>query len=65
MCDKIPNLKHVVILPNPAESGTKIYDGTWQFSKLNEHLPNGSVHELPKVEFDDPCLILFTVSFLI
>lgn len=58
----LPSLRHVFILQNPLNTEKKLFQGTWDFAKLSEALPNGVKHELPDVKLEDPNLILFTVS---
>lgn len=61
----LPNLQHVVVLNSPLIPEKRTYKGTWKFTDISESKLGNGHHELPYVDIDDPCLILFTViSFL-
>ena len=57
----LPNLQHVVVLNSPLIPEKKTYKGTWKFTDISESKLADGHHELPYVDIDDPCLILFTV----
>jgi acyl-coenzyme A synthetase/AMP-(fatty) acid ligase len=55
----LPDLKHIIVSPNyliPLKGDD--YKGTWNFNELEKH--DGVNEELPHVDMDDPCVILFT-----
>ena len=62
---KFPNLKHLFVLNSPLLPEKKTYKGTWDFTKFSQPKSNGSKIELPYVDIDDPCTILFTVTHFI
>jgi acyl-coenzyme A synthetase/AMP-(fatty) acid ligase len=63
LCSKLlPDLKHVFVLNSPFLPDKKVYKGTWKFSQISESKSNHLSHEIPCVDAEDPCLILFTVS---
>lgn len=57
----LPNLKHVMVLNSPLMPNKSTYKGTWDYSKLLESTLENQKRELPYLDIDDPCLILFTV----
>ena len=57
-----PNLKHLFVLNSPLVPEKKTYKGTWEFSKFMQPKSNGNKSEMPYVDIDDPCTILFTVK---
>ena len=59
-----PNLKHLFVLNSPLVPEKKSYKGTWEFSKFVQPKSDGRKVELPYVDIDDPCTILFTVNNL-
>ena len=61
--EKFPELKHLVVLNSPLVKEKKAYNGTWQFSDLSQPKSNATKYEIPYVDIDDPCLILFTVIY--
>jgi acyl-CoA synthetase (AMP-forming)/AMP-acid ligase II len=56
----LPDLKHIIILNSPLVLEKKTYKGTWQFSELAKPKSQSSSLQLPYVDIEDPCLILFT-----
>lgn len=58
-----PNLKHVFVLNSPLVPKKSVYNGTWDFSKILDSNIRNSKLEMPYLDIDDPCLILFTVNF--
>lgn len=56
-----PNLKHVFVLNSPLVPNKSVYKGTWDFAKLLQSNVRNQKLELPYVDIDDPCVILFTV----
>jgi len=57
-----PNLKHLFVLNSPLVPEKKTYKGTWEFNKFVQPKSAGTKIEMPYVDIDDPCTILFTVS---
>lgn len=58
---QLPHLKHVFVINSPLIKEKKEYKGTWKFSEISESKSNHLNHEIPHVDVEDPCLILFTV----
>ena len=56
----LPDLKHVIVLNSPLSAEKKTYNGTWQYSEFSKANSQNSNQELPYVDIEDPCLILFT-----
>ena len=57
-----PNLKHLFVLNSPLVPEKKSYKGTWEFTKFFQPKSDGRKIEMPYVDIDDPCTILFTVN---
>ena len=57
-----PNLKHLFVLNSPLVPEKKTYKGTWEFNKFIQPKSAGAKIEMPYVDIDDPCTILFTVT---
>jgi fatty-acyl-CoA synthase len=57
---QLPNLKHIFIINSPLNSTKQEYKGTWSFNMITESKSRNIKHEIPYVEMDDPCLIMFT-----
>ena len=57
---QLPDLKHVFIINSPLNPTKQAYKGTWSFNKITDPQSVNIKHEIPYVEMDDPCLILFT-----
>ena len=57
---QLPDLKHIFIINSPLNPTKQEYKGTWSFSRISEPKSRSVSHEIPYVEMDDPCLILFT-----
>lgn len=59
---RLPELKHIIVLNSPLLGVKKSYKGTWSYDSLATPKSSGGKIELPHVEMDDPCMILFTVK---
>ena len=57
---QLPDLKHIFIINSPLVPTKQTYKGTWSFSKISESQSRNTKHEIPYVQMDDSCLILFT-----
>jgi len=60
-----PNLKHLFVLNSPLVPEKKTYKGTWEFNKFVQPKSAGTKIEMPYVDIDDPCTILFTVNYIL
>lgn len=56
----LPDLRHVVVLNSPFSDEKKAYKGTWQFDQLSKPRSQHTNLELPYIDIEDPCVILFT-----
>jgi fatty-acyl-CoA synthase len=61
---KLPFLKHVVVINSPLAEAKQSHKGTWSFDLLETGKLGSQTYQMPKVDIDDPFLILFTVSNL-
>jgi acyl-coenzyme A synthetase/AMP-(fatty) acid ligase len=61
---KLPDLKHIFVINSPFSSSKQSYRGTWSYDQLSNPIPGNKKVELPYVDPDDPCFILFTVNRL-
>ena len=57
---QLPNLKHIFIINSPLNPIKQEYKGTWSFNVISEAKSRSVKNEIPYVEMDDPCLIMFT-----
>lgn len=61
---QLPGLKHLFVINSPLLAEKKEYKGTWKFSIISESKSKSLLHEIPHVDVEDPCAILFTVSLI-
>jgi fatty-acyl-CoA synthase len=57
---QLPDLKHIFVINSPLNPTKQEYKGTWSFNMITESKSRNIKHEIPYVEMDDSCLILFT-----
>ena len=56
----LPDLKHIFIINSPLIPKKETYKGTWSFNVISEPKSTHVKHNIPYVEMDDSCLIMFT-----
>ena len=56
----LPDLKHIFIINSPLIPKKETYKGTWSFNVISEPKSTNVKHNIPYVEMDDSCLIMFT-----
>ena len=62
--EKLPDLKHLIILNNPDELGLQIkYPGCWSYEELSTRRFSLVDEKWPYVDSDDLFLIHYTVKF--
>lgn len=57
----LPHLKHLIVVKNKLMKDTTEFKGTWSFEEDLQKFKLPNKNELPRVDFDDPFVILFTV----
>ena len=56
----LSDLKHIIVLNSPLVPEKKTYKGTWQYSEFSKPKSQSTCQDLPYVDTEDPCTILFT-----